>query len=427
MVVGPQPNVDVQIGLAAGPLDTAPAWTSCGATVVSIKTQRGREYEQDEAQVGTATAVLDGSSGKFTPGNSAAAGLDTDRPVRIQVTPPSPYDGTTYTVHRGALDSAPTTDIAGFDTVTATINSQDALQYLGQALLRSAYDQEVLKAAPTVYWPLDEAQGATTFGSPVPGVPTLSPQFLVGQQYAETTPAGTPGIYAGQYAAGGNPLLAADDATCVDFAPETGYVGAAPDLPVGVDGYLLQSTAPTPLLPNAQWTISFVFAAAPVSGPLPVVLYETGTGAVFAVAPGTDAQSGVPAGTDMLIYPATSGGVATTDFAIFQQSPVWTDLGVHHIAFTCDSSGTFTRYIDGVASPGAGNAGNTPRAISTSAGITIGGGKINGGTGSGFFAGRIGKVAIFPTRAHRRADQRAVRRDERLQRRALRRTPEPHP
>ncbi len=211
----PTPTVAVQVAFTNDPLDAAPTWTTV-TTAEQVTARRGGAYQQAQAQAGTATieidnAVPNGAIGApYTPGNAAGLLPTPDRPVRVQVTPPAPYSGTTYTIHTGNADAwEARLDAAGLDYSRATVKSVDGFLALAGITLRSTLAQEILADGPVGYFPLGEQAGATTAGS-------LTGSAGVVGQNAQFGYDGAPG---GAAAFGGAVLAPSDPATALAFGP----------------------------------------------------------------------------------------------------------------------------------------------------------------------------------------------------------------
>jgi hypothetical protein len=81
----------VEIAFGSAPLAGTYSWTDVTAYVKEFSTKRGRDYELDQIQAGTATFTLDNADGRFTPGRAASPyfpNVIPRRRVRIRTTDP---------------------------------------------------------------------------------------------------------------------------------------------------------------------------------------------------------------------------------------------------------------------------------------------------------------------------------------------------
>jgi hypothetical protein len=81
----------VEVAFASPPLGGSYTWTDITAYVRSFDTKRGRSYELDQMQAGTATFQLDNKDGRFTPGLATGAYFPNVLPrrrIRVRATDP---------------------------------------------------------------------------------------------------------------------------------------------------------------------------------------------------------------------------------------------------------------------------------------------------------------------------------------------------
>ena len=128
--------LDVGPGLDTGTLGDGAFFYDISSSVRSINTNRGRRRALERFGTGTATITLDNRDRSFDPTNTASpyynatvgvTGVVPSIPVVIRAT----WDGTTYSIFRGFIDSW-TFDYsdAGIGDATATISCSDAFKPL---------------------------------------------------------------------------------------------------------------------------------------------------------------------------------------------------------------------------------------------------------------------------------------------------------
>lgn len=201
-------------------------------------------------------------------------------------------------------------------TVTAT----DRLARLARGrTLRSAIEEHILAAAPSGYWPLSDASGATSFAASDSGV--ASP------------------LVATQVGAGGT--LTAATAT----GPDTDGLSAPTFTPVDVsNGLYLYNVAALSLPPPSAsaWSISCYFNTAATDGSL------VGTGATGGARHRLELSSGQVVGK-LTSAAGSTIGVATSPLT-------YNDGATHHAAMTYDGA-TLRLYVDGTQVATSATAG----------------------------------------------------------------------
>jgi hypothetical protein len=155
------PLTQLQIGWGAGPGTPRDqiTWTDMTARMVTFGGNRGRSYELDQLQAGTATIRLRNNDGALDPTNATSTyypNVQIGTPIRVLAT----WAGVTYPVWHGYAERWPQT----WDTETGygwvDLVATDAYATLGTAL-RSLTRSEKLLDAPYGYWPLDDGAGNT--------------------------------------------------------------------------------------------------------------------------------------------------------------------------------------------------------------------------------------------------------------------------
>jgi hypothetical protein len=160
------PSVICELSLTDPTL--GPAWTDITPYLKSFSVKRGRNFELDRTEAGTATVVLDNSDGRFEPLNPYGAyygSLKRYRRVRLRAF----WAGSFYPIFNGFITQLPET-ILGLANAEASISLSDGFVALSQCLLSSTYAVE--KSDVRIGHVLDDALWTT--GSAW----TLGDQFL---------------------------------------------------------------------------------------------------------------------------------------------------------------------------------------------------------------------------------------------------------
>jgi hypothetical protein len=131
-----RPSISVRIAFTTDPLDPSPAWTDVSAYVrgeTAITIRRGRQYELNRIEAGTARVALDNRDRRFDPTNTSSPYYPNVVPMRkisIQAT----YSAVTYDLYTGYIENWPPDWPAGYDS-TVTISCVDGYAYFANALL----------------------------------------------------------------------------------------------------------------------------------------------------------------------------------------------------------------------------------------------------------------------------------------------------
>lgn len=153
-------RVEVAFGYAPG--DPAPVWTDVTDYFAQFSTARGRQYETDDDQAGTATVVLENWDRRFDPsytGGPYGANVTPTVPVRIRVT----RGATTWSVFRGYADRwTPRLDADEPGTAIVELPATDGFKALALSYApESVWASTVTASAPTGWWRLGETVGTT--------------------------------------------------------------------------------------------------------------------------------------------------------------------------------------------------------------------------------------------------------------------------
>lgn len=127
-------NVDTLDG--ASLLGAGALYSDVSAYVRDVSIRRGRQRPVDRFTAGTATVVLTNTDARFDPRNTSgpytAAGISgvvPMRPIRISAT----YNGTTYRLFTGFIDSLTYGYAPGLRDATVTLACSDGMKLLAQA------------------------------------------------------------------------------------------------------------------------------------------------------------------------------------------------------------------------------------------------------------------------------------------------------
>ncbi len=150
-------------GYQPGDPTALPVWTDITGKLIELSCKRGRQYELDQLQAGTATLKLRNNTGDFDPTNGAS-------PYAPNVIPYVPFrrlatwNGSTYPVITGYVERWPqewSETRYGVSPATAV----DTLAPLAAITLPSPITSEILHDGPYGYWPLNDPAGATAAGN----------------------------------------------------------------------------------------------------------------------------------------------------------------------------------------------------------------------------------------------------------------------
>lgn len=155
------PDVMVEMWLGGAWVDLVAAErVDLEAGPVSIT--RGRASEYSQVEPGQCTFTLINDDGAFTPELPTSIYRDSltlHRPVRVKVRKP---DDSWSTRFYGFVDDDPVTlDDATGATARVTVTAVDRLALMGLKALRSQRDERIRALGPRLWYPLDDATGAT--------------------------------------------------------------------------------------------------------------------------------------------------------------------------------------------------------------------------------------------------------------------------
>jgi len=100
------PTIKVQIAFASDAFDTTPTWTDVSSDVMDISIRRGRTYEMNRIEAGTATVRLKNIDGDYWPNNTTSAYYGNIKPVkRINIQACYPTATTAYDLYTGYIEA----------------------------------------------------------------------------------------------------------------------------------------------------------------------------------------------------------------------------------------------------------------------------------------------------------------------------------
>jgi hypothetical protein len=134
-----KPTIIVRIAFSSDPFDATPSWSDVSSDVLEIHTRRGRQHELGRIEAGTATIVLENSSGDYWPYNAGGSYYPNVLPgkrVNIRAT----YGVTTYDLYTGFVEAWQPSWLSreGGNVPIITIKCADLTKNLSRLLLNSA-------------------------------------------------------------------------------------------------------------------------------------------------------------------------------------------------------------------------------------------------------------------------------------------------
>lgn len=139
-----KPVIQVRVAFGSDPFDITPTWTDISSDIIAFKTRRGRQHELDRIESGTATIILDNSSGNYWNLNAGGSYYPNVLPGK-RVNIGADFQGTRYDLYTGFVESwAPSWLSRGGKVPIVSLNCADLLANLSRCLINSAgYAQEV--------------------------------------------------------------------------------------------------------------------------------------------------------------------------------------------------------------------------------------------------------------------------------------------
>lgn len=175
LVLSPDPVVplgkygaDVTVGVFAAfdgrPTDPAHLWTEISADVRNITFERGRQHELDRMEAGTATFLIDNTSGDYSPDNTLSPYYPYVRPM-VPIRVIAEYDGTPYDEWFGYVDTWAITFPGQKDNLVEA-EASDLFTILSNAAIGQDREALVLSlSGPEGFWRMTGAATADTSGN----------------------------------------------------------------------------------------------------------------------------------------------------------------------------------------------------------------------------------------------------------------------
>lgn len=141
----PSANVGIRIAFANDTHDTSPFWVriddptypavaSSSNLVSGWETHRGRQYELDKTQAGTATMTIIDQTGRFDPTNTAGPYYGQIKPLKqAKITAQNPVDGSYHDIFTGYVESWDYTITPDENLLYVTANLSDGFELLTRA------------------------------------------------------------------------------------------------------------------------------------------------------------------------------------------------------------------------------------------------------------------------------------------------------
>lgn len=357
------PTLAVELELTAG------VWTAISSYVQRGHIRVGKQYELDRVEAGELVLTLKNRDGRFDPTNTAGPyypNLQPMRRIRVRLV----WAAVTYDLFRGYVERWPQTWDGDGRVGRSELVAKDGLAVLALYELRDAYREEVLRDNPTGYYPLDEADGAASFGSVA--VTPQPPAVLRNSKYGAAT-----------VTTGADPALPALEDGSVEFSGANGPTKVGSVIELGKDGV-------GPFTVNQAgtgWSVEVWFVAGNTTDP--GLLWAQ----VARSSSGVLENGGIRLETNgSLTARPTSGGASVTG--------PFDDGQAHQVVFGFETNGVdWKLYVDGAladsGSLGAAFSSNSPQP-----GWVLVGGLLTAtaqqeflGTGA---AVRVGHVSIYP-------------------------------
>lgn len=133
------PTITVEVGFSTNPTE-ATTWTDISGYVRTFSTRRGRNFELDQIQTGTATLLLDNRDRRFDPNHSGGPyfpNVRRMRRLRIRAT----YASITYDVFTGYVEQWPQVYRAK-DIAEVPISVVDGFAVLAMKKLNTSYAEQ---------------------------------------------------------------------------------------------------------------------------------------------------------------------------------------------------------------------------------------------------------------------------------------------
>jgi len=157
------PELSVEIGFNANPLDTSITWTDIVDDLQQLNLRRGRQFELNRFEAGTLTATINNQDGKYDPeygyGVPYTNNIQPLKHIRVTTIDPSTPVGINNPIlFRGYTEAW---QQQGNKVYTTTLTAADTFKALNLLPLGDNYLTEILKDNPLGAWKLNETFGTS--------------------------------------------------------------------------------------------------------------------------------------------------------------------------------------------------------------------------------------------------------------------------
>lgn len=135
------PTMSVQVAFATNPMDI-PSWTDISTYLRAITTARGRQFELDRVEAGTASVLLNNQARNFDPFNTASPyypNVVPKRRMQIQAV----WAGVTYPVFSGYVEEWPQSWDLNGKLAEVDVTVSDGFSLFSQVMLNTSYMAEL--------------------------------------------------------------------------------------------------------------------------------------------------------------------------------------------------------------------------------------------------------------------------------------------
>jgi hypothetical protein len=155
------PALKVEIAFENDPYVSSPTWTDVTKYVRGeVTVKRGRNYELNKNDAGTASLTLENTDGRFDPLNTSSPYAPYVLPYRqVRITA---FDGaTTYNIFRGYVERFPQQWAEGGNYGTVDVTAVDGTKTALAKTFGLRYFEQVTTDLPVWYWRYDSTLGRT--------------------------------------------------------------------------------------------------------------------------------------------------------------------------------------------------------------------------------------------------------------------------
>lgn len=152
----PRLRLEAAFGQAAETPPDQLVWTEISTRLLSVSTDRGRQYELNALEAGEASFVLRNDDGYLTPGSSLDPGLHVYTPFRLTAL----YSNRLYSVFQGYMERWPQTWADAHYGLVNAVGVDAWAMYT--STLGTVVHNERLVDAPILYWPCTDGAGQSS-------------------------------------------------------------------------------------------------------------------------------------------------------------------------------------------------------------------------------------------------------------------------